>query len=256
MGDVHSHIRNLFATVIVCMLRCYRNKIFKYICRILLQLLTYRRNPGIKYMFTIPNDKLDSVIKSLSPTTNSLTRHDGHHRGNSQPSAVGSRNNNVRGSRRKISYNEQPEFVSPDNGGIRSHSYQALQSGLHSTQDAINRYRQGYGDKGVNDIAESSRNNLPHVNSVQTEARHQPNSIPETGSRAPDYSRGISNHIYDRNQPRTGVRYQPYLGNGIESRRQELIVPDTLDEVNFHWTISGFSECSTSCGGGKIFLFY
>lgn len=205
-------------------------------------------------MFTIPKDKIDSVMKSLSPTTSSLTRHEGLHRGNSQPSVVGSRNNNIRGSRR-ISYSEQPEFVSPDNGGTRLGSYQALQSGLHSTQDAINRFRQGYGrhgDKGVNDITEISGNYLPHVNSVQTEARHQPNSIPQTGSQEPDYARGISNHIYDKNQPRTGVRYQPFYGNGIESRRQELIVPDTLDEVNFHWTISGFSECSASCGGGKI----
>ncbi|XP_060551939.1 thrombospondin type-1 domain-containing protein 4-like isoform X2 [Ruditapes philippinarum] len=226
-----------------------------------IQLLTYRRNPGIKYMFTIPKDKIDSVMQSLAPSGNTATRHQGRNQGESQASSTSSINSNNRNGNqgRRISYDQKPQFVSPDTVGSPYKSYQALESGPHGTQEAINRYRQSYGgdvnnrnnlpDRTNNVAAFSNRNNLP-LSNRQTETRYQTNSIPDTGYQGSVYSRGSSNQIYDRTNSRTGTAYQQNYGNRIENRRPELIVPNTIDEVNFHWTISGFTECSTSCGGG------
>lgn len=215
-------------------------------------------------MFTIPKDKIDSVMRSLSPSVNARTRHEGRNHSDTQTSSVSSvnRNSASRSEGRIISYDEKPQYVSPDNEGTRYNSYQALQSGSHSTQDAINRYREGFDSQGnrnygydqtgrTPESTYDNRNNLPLQNR-QTEARYQTNRIPDTGFQNPGYSKGASNQIYDRTQPQTEGGYQQYYGNQIDSRKPELIVPDTIDEVNFRWTISGFTECSTSCGGGKL----
>lgn len=204
-------------------------------------------------MFTIPKDMIDKVFKSLSPpTASSRTRHESHRHGDSQ-SAINSNNqgrtinsnNEDRSPSRQISYNQKPRFVSPETDSQSQYGgNQALESGnyKHGTKEAIDKFRQGYSVQGNNFYGSYNSRNYDK----NSEARNQINTIPSNGYRDND------NRIIGNGQS----NYNPYVSNQntIESRKPDLIVPNTIDEVNFRWTISGFTECSTSCGGGKYEL--
>ncbi|KAL4228064.1 hypothetical protein ACF0H5_013500 [Mactra antiquata] len=218
------------------------------------QLLTYRRNPGIKYMFTIPKDLIDKVFKSLAPpSTSSRTRHEGQSNNDPQ-SAINSNtgssinsNNEESSSSRTISYDEQPRFVSPDEDNQSPYAgNQALEGSdkidnKYGTQDAINKFRQGYVQGSKVPVRSYNTENSGRGSDV----RNQVNTIPTTGFR--DSENRISNNVQRNND------YNQYVPgrNTIDTRKQQLYVPNTIDEINFRWTISGFTECSASCGGGS-----
>ena len=139
----------------------------------------------------------------------------------------------------------------------------------YSTQDAINRFRDGYKQERNNkeSLSTNSINSYPKP-SARTPSRTQWNSefnyessrnqINGYGQRygtryRPPYNDPqTGGQTYNRQYPtRTGVRYRPEYENVITNQRAELTKANTIDEINFHWTIAGFTECSRTCGGGK-----
>lgn len=212
-------------------------------------------------MFTIPKTLIDSVIKSLSPGTRQRHPVQGQgHRERSRSESTGVRTGqNSRQtsstSQREIRYNQQPQYVSPDSTNYRSGGHQALETSNrgYNTQEAINRYRQGYfggtgNGGGVNSVGTES-DRYRQNEAVKDYDRYSVRGVPSGDTIFDERINSIPDTVYQP-QPVDSGQYQTY-NNNVEPRKPVLTVPDTIDEVNFHWTISGFTECSTTCGGGK-----
>ncbi|XP_052283234.1 uncharacterized protein LOC127880047 isoform X1 [Dreissena polymorpha] len=229
------------------------------------QLLTYSRNPGIKYFFTIPKDLLEDIMKGISRS--SVRRHDSQHATPTQ----GPDDTYTQG-RRQISYDRQPQYVAAVDKDAQQKDYQALEGGgtqnLQDTQNAINRYRQGYDQNEV-------RNGRVIPNTISTDpSPYHDNSLLGAGNSYQGRQQGTQRQ-YGQVASRYGLVAPPsensipqgtfddldlngqysgvgagYNGRTIAAEKPKLMVPNTIDEVNFQWTISGFTECTTSCGGG------
>ncbi|XP_052793275.1 thrombospondin type-1 domain-containing protein 4-like isoform X2 [Mya arenaria] len=208
-----------------------------------IQLLTYRRNTGIKYFFTVPKDMLEEIMTRISPSTN--RRHPTSGIGQDHKPSVG-----VGSAGPQINFQKEPEYVASEN---QRTAYQAFKSNGQSydTQSAIDRYRQGYTahtNTISSDLVQDSNARLP---SYETHSSQQVagsgvryGQVPNRVNTIPDS--GYNSGYYDSNRN----VYYGNNGNTIPSQKQKLEVPNTFDDVNFHWTISGFTECSTTCGGG------
>ena len=206
------------------------------------QLLTYRRNPGIKYMFTVPKDMLETVMQGFNSPDHKDSSVSGQDKSHDQ--ALNER----------IGFKERPQYVAP----YSAHSnYQSLQGTdrRHGTQEAINRYHAGYSvDSSTNRIDTSSnrRRNSHSSNYGLSGSLYSPVSG-QTGYQT--YNREY------RQSGQTGsfvgrTEYQPSNSVPVPAAdaQPKLQISNTIDSVNFHWSISGFTECSETCGGGKLFF--
>lgn len=242
-----------------------------------LQLLTYRRNPGISYMFTIPKDMIDSVMKSLSPVSSQRSQGQGHIQGQDPTDTQGHvkgegenldwartrHSSNRENFQRQLVYNEQPEYVSPDSDNQQFSRYQALESRNpgYQTRDAINRLHKGYNDNAGKNFDSNSL-----VTNVYDAIKPQYKGFDEYKGSDVGYDQRVNtipDGAFDQSfYPQSGSgggAYQTYR-NSVEPQKPLLTVPNTVDEVNFHWVISGFTDCSATCGGGQyqweIMLFF
>ena len=206
----------------------------------LFQLLTYRRNPGIKYMFTVPKDMLEAVMLGFNSPDQKDTTTIGQ--GKSHDQALNER----------IGFKERPQYVAPYSANS---NYQSLQGTdrRHGTQEAINRYHAGYSvDSSTNKI-DTSINRWKDSYNSKYGVVGSPNS-PVTGQTGyQTYNREY------RQNGRTGslagrTEYQP--SNSVQlpaaESQPKLQISNTIDSVNFRWSISGFTECSETCGGGRF----
>ena len=215
------------------------------------QLLTYRRNPGIKYMFTVPKDMLETVMQGFNSPDGQDSTTIGQDRSGDQ--ALNDR----------IGFKERPQYVAPYNSNS---NYQSLQGTnfRHGTQEAINRYRTGYSDdSSTNRIATSSKSHRPLFNSnFRGSSSYNSNNRGSGTSRYSSVSGQTGYQTYNREYGYNGqtgslagrTQYQPLKNVPVASvvdTQPKLEISNTIDSVNFHWSISGFTECSLTCGGGE-----
>jgi len=240
------------------------------------QLLTYRRNTGIQYFFTVPKDVLNDIIKTIGPSDSRNTRHETTRHDTEDEQKIIPDDSPIFPDAPKISFEREPQYVSPDNqrgqfqaleghgqtypsnGGTRAldsgsrgpvdpvNSYGGNGRGSYDTQAAIDRFRQSYGaetrenDRNAVNGAGSSSNSVG--GDVRQPIYGNSGSVPQRVNTIPD----SGYNYYDANK---NVFYGG--GAGTPGERPRLEVPDTFDEINFHWAISGFTDCTRTCGGGR-----
>ena len=214
-------------------------------------------------MFTVPKDMIDTVMQSFNSPNNKQSATTGQDKSHDQ--AVGDR----------IGFKERPQYVAPysnanlDTQPLQGTNYQ------HSTQDAIDRYHSEYGaDSSTNKIDTPPVRRRPVIGSTSKidtpPVRRRPvigSNSRSTGSSPIRYSsvRGQTGYqSYSREygnsnnnqQTDTFVARTPFnsvnLPEPLVESRPKLQISNTIDSVNFHWSIAGFSECSLTCGGGRL----
>ena len=242
-------------------------------------------------MFTIPKEMIDSVLKNLNPTTRqrhpSQSKGQGHSHSQGQRSNSDKgqpRSQPLKGSlNREIMYNQEPDYVAPISGVPLSSRNQALEGGRrgYNYVDSTNRnsgsdrsaldsnsvVRDVYGLK-EGDVKESINKLTDENGNIVYDP--SPNSIPDSEYQQPGLNQrqyGGSNNVQyptygnvDSGLGSNNAGYNIYgnVDNGLsntygkmEPRKPLLTVPNTIDEVNFHWVIYGFTNCTEPCGGGE-----
>lgn len=159
---------------------------------------------------------------------------------------------------RRIHYNPKPEYVSSDSRDFSASRTQALESpgSRYNTFDPVERNQLQKGgnvydsnslERGVYRPGESVSQGLSGVGGTSDDTGYsqRTNTIPDI-----DFQQPIGNK---RQYGSSNNRLFPTYEN-VDTKKTLLTVPNTIDDVNFHWVISGFTDCSTTCGGGMYAL--
>ena len=197
-------------------------------------------------MFTVPKDMIDTVLQSFNNPNNK------------ESATIGRDKSGDQAINDKIGFKERPQYVAPytntnsDTQPLQGTNYR------HSTQDAIDRYHSAYGaDSSINRIETAPIRRRTSYNSNSRSSGSSPTRYSsvrgQTGYQT--YNREYGNSDYNQ-QTDTFVARTPYNSLNVPDQavdsRPKLQISNTIDSVNFHWSIAGFTECSLTCGGGKI----
>lgn len=232
-----------------------------------IQLLTYGRNPGIRYIFMVPKHLVDSVYKSLLPA-DSRKRHEGRNHGDFQSpgSSVTTIKYNTavdefRAMNREIhfarkpTHDTQPQYMSSENRRNSSTGYQALESGPRGIYQGYENQNKGSLRRNYASVYQSnlvtsdtSGGSLPRRTGSDSPPGAHINYVPHAGYQGPLYSSETQEQRYGGE--RAGDSSNRNI-NDLNQGKSQLSVPNTIDEINFRWTISGFTECSATCAGGR-----
>ena len=197
-------------------------------------------------MFTVPKDLIDTVMQGFS----SPDRKDS--------ATIGQDKSRDQAINDRIGFKERPQYVAPYSN--TNSDYQPLQGMIyrHSTQAATDRYHSANGaDSSTNriDTALNRRRTSYDSNSGSSGSRPSRYSSVRGQTGYQTYNREYGNSGLD-GQTDTFVARTPYdslnVPDPVVDSQPKLQISNTIDSVNFHWSIAGFTECSLTCGGGKL----
>ncbi|KAL3867428.1 hypothetical protein ACJMK2_044630, partial [Sinanodonta woodiana] len=211
-------------------------------------LLFYRTNPGIKYQYTIPAGLMERVIQTYQadPVSSSTRAHRRRHQHftaplqtnssaeftNTQDTPSKDKESSDQSFGRSFRFGQNPRYIAPE---VQTSNYEPLQSnqGQYGTQEAINRFR-----AGSNKVQLQTDQNRVETGSTNYRVNDVNRQQPVYSLSGYDRTRSQTSHDIDR-------------VNQIENQPR---IATTIDRINFLWRISGFTECSQTCGGGDFLV--
>ncbi|KAJ8304410.1 hypothetical protein KUTeg_017993 [Tegillarca granosa] len=203
-----------------------------------IELLFYGRNRGIKYQFTIPANLTDYFMKHMVPKT-SYSQYYNNQSARYRPTADTRTNQNAR----HLNIGKYPQYVPPRT----NQQVQSLSTTSNRHRSQSNRQNVQHGSQYYNSqyYRTNQRNRYGQNSAAQGDYGIRYNSQQQSNNRI------IGNRqstLQNNNNVNNG---RPYINDAIDPiRSPPLSAQASPDRVHFYWRISGFTECSLTCGGG------
>lgn len=253
-------------------------------------MLFYHHNPGILYTFTLPLDKMGDLLNNMSPATtitpvrgehhkaagrHNAPRH-GHHQGRPASSLSRPRMGvdvmsytNQTGPR--LQYGQAPHYVPPHD----KQQEQRLSLSVQNQQPHRSRYRVHHRSQTRQQTPEMRPRYNSHYQNANSIYQPRNSVLPSNrlhkqqaargnyGSRTVLNQQTLRNAYSGKHRSNSFSRNSNYgasrrvsgnsIQQGISLANNEAVPVNPSDsETLYAWRISGFSECSQTCGGGKI----
>ncbi|XP_033749508.1 ADAMTS-like protein 4 isoform X2 [Pecten maximus] len=202
------------------------------------QLLYYRRNPGIKYQFTIPSHLMDNYLVSINNKGTGYRTHQNGHQ----------RNHRNHGNHRNIRVLENPVYRENHDNSRNQNLALETNSGKNPRTNPRSET-----DGGIENNPVQTRDRSTYqFNPYGPDYRQTPVTSGQFDPFDPSYRQQLSQRVGQQSSnypPRNG---QPYVGDIISNEVvPKLSAQNIPDSVNYYWRIAGFTNCTEPCGRGS-----